>query len=256
MENKVAIVTGGTAGIGGEIATTLAKSGVTVVVTSRTLERAQDKVAEIMKHGGNGLAVPCNLESSAEMRSLVGTVIDTYGQLDILVNNAVSHQTLPPLSIQDLAFEELAAGINTNLTNVLGLTCEAYPYLKTHRGSVLNIGSAVINQHLRGIPLYTIVKGSLSQMTKVLAYEWAPDVRVNQINPGFTRTAAHKEIGIPDDQVDTFLEAFRKFHPLERVGKPQDISLAAEYLVSDKAAWITGIEMNIDGGYSVNGRSL
>jgi len=256
LENKVAIVTGSTAGIGGEIATTFAESGAKVVVTSRDIGRAQHKIAEIKKNGGEGLAVSCCLESSSQMQSLVDVAMDTYGRLDILVNNAISHPTLPPSPIQNLTYEQLGVGINTNLTNVLALMCKAYPYLKKDGGNVVNIGSIVVNQHMLGIPLYTIIKGAISQMTKVLAYEWAPNVRVNQINPGFTRTAAHKEIGIPDTEVDAFFEGFRQFHPLGRTGYPQDIASAAAFLVSEQAEWITGVEMNIDGGYSINGRSL
>ncbi len=256
LQDKVAIITGSTAGIGGEIATIFSENGASVVVTSRTIEGAQNKLADIKKNGGDGLAISCNLESSSDMLALVESAMDTYGRLDILVNNAVSHQTLPSSPIQDLSYEKLAAGINTNLTNILALTSKAYPYLKIDGGNVINIGSAVINQHILGIPLYTIIKGAMSQMTKVLAYEWAPDVKVNQINPGFTRTAAPKEVGIPDAEVGAFFESFRQFHPLDRVGDPQDIASAAYYLVSDQAAWITGMEMNVDGGYSINGRSL
>ncbi len=255
LKDKVAIITGSTAGIGGGIATTFAENGAKVVVTSRTIEGAQNKIVDIKRNGGDGLAIACNLESSSDMQALVEAAMDTYGRLDILVNNAVSHQTLPPSPIHDLTYEQLEAGINTNLTNILALTCKAYPYLKTDGGSVLNIGSAVVNQHMLGIPLYTIVKGAMSQMTKVLAYEWAPDVKVNQINPGFTRTAAPKEIGIPDAEVDAFVESFRQFHPLDRVGDPQDIASAAYFLVSDQATWITGLEMNVDGGYSIRGTS-
>ncbi len=257
LKNKVAIVTGSTAGIGGEIATTFAENGAKVVVTSRDIGRAQCKVAEIEENGGEGLAVTCCLESSSQMQSLVDVVIDTYGRLDILVNNAISLPTLPPSPLQDLTYEQLGAGINTNLTNVVALTCKAYPYLKKNDGSILNIGSVMVNQHMLGVPpLYTIVKGAISQMTKVLAYEWAPNVKVNQINPGFTRTAAYKEMGIPDAEADTFFEAFRQFHPLGKIGHPQDIASVAAFLVSEQATWITGMEMNIDGGYSINGRSL
>lgn len=256
LENKVAIITGSTAGIGEKIATTFAENGAKVIVTSRDIGRAQCKIAEIEKNGGEGLAIACCLESPTQMQSLIDVVMDTYGRLDILVNNAISHPTLPPSPIQDLTYEQLSLGINTNLTNIMALTCKAYPYLKKNSGSILNIGSVMVNQHMLGIPLYTIIKGAMSQMTKVLAYEWAPDVKVNQINPGFTRTAAYKEIGIPDTEADAFFEAFRQFHPLNKIGDPQDIASAAAFLVSEQAAWITGIEMNIDGGYSIHGRSL
>jgi len=256
LEKKVAIITGSTAGIGGEIATTLAENGIRVVVTSRELTRAQEKVNEVTRKGGDGLALSCCLESSNELIKLIESTMDAYGRIDVLVNNAISHPTLPTLPIQDLSYEQLNLGVRINLTNVLALTSKAYPYLKESGGCVLNIGSVVTNQHMLGIPLYTIVKGAMSQMTKVLASEWAPEVRVNQINPGFTKTAAHKEIGIPEDEIDGLFDAFRQFHPLGRTGQPQDIASAAAYLVSDQASWVTGVEMNIDGGYSIKGSAL
>jgi len=256
QEQKVAIITGSTAGIGGEIATVLAKNDIRVVVTSRDQQRADNKIAEILAMGGEGIALSCSVESSSEFTALVEKTVNEYGRIDILINNAISHLTLPPLPIEDLTYEQITVGINTNLTNILALTSKAHMYLKASRGCVINIGSVVVNQHLLGVPLYSIVKGAMSQMTKVLAYEWAPDIRVNQINPGFIRTAAHKEIGVPDLEADAFLESFRQFHPLGRTGYPQDIASAVAYLISDQALWITGLEMNVDGGYSINGVSV
>jgi len=256
LENKVAIVTGSTAGIGGEIAVQLAEQGARVVITSRDITRAEDKVAEIRKSGGDGLAISYRLESPSELVSLIEKTMDTYGRLDILVNNAVSHPTVPTVPIQELTHEQLNLGINTNLTNVLALTCKAYPYLKESGGNILNIGSVSVNQHYIGIPLYTIIKGGMSQMTKVLASEWAPDVRVNQINPGFTRTAAYKEIGIPEEAFDGVEATFRRFYPLNRTGSPQDTASVAAFMVSGQASWITGAEINVDGGYSIRGTSL
>lgn len=176
------------------------------------------------------------------------------GRLDILVNNALSHPTLPPLPLQEMNKTMIESGITTNLTNTMALTGSAHRFLQQSQGVVLNIGSAVVNRYMLGIPLYSVVKGGLTQMTKTLAAEWARDgIRVNQINPGVVKTEAYRNIGIPAELLPMLIEHYSQCHPLGRVGEPQDVAALATFIVSDDASWMSGSILDIDGAYSCQG---
>lgn len=254
LREKTALVTGSSAGIGKEIACLFGRLGAHVIVTSRTNARAEKVAEEIREAGGRATATVFDLGDSATIPALLATAADiSSGRLDILVNNALSRPSIAPLSLQNMDYSQLQDGVTANLTNVLALTSQAYPYLKAARGVVLNIGSAVINRHTLGIALYTILKGALGQTTKVLAAEWAADgIRVNQINPGFIPTdslAARQSA----ENAAMIIEQFTKLHPLGRVGKVEDVAALSAFLVSEQAAWITGALVDIDGGFSVQG---
>jgi NAD(P)-dependent dehydrogenase (short-subunit alcohol dehydrogenase family) len=255
LTDKTAIVTGSTAGIGKAIAEALAQRGAHVIVTSRSSERAQAVAEEFSAQGGK--ATPCvfDIDDPVYIQPLVEKAAQLSGRIDILVNNALSRATIaPPLSA--MSYAALQVAVTSNLTNVLALTLKVYPYLKEARGVVLNIGSAVVNRHTTGVPLYTILKGALNQTTKVLASEWAGDgIRVNQINPGFVRTdsMATRQSAA---NIKMMTEMFTKLHPLGRVGEVEDVASLAAFLVSKQADWITGASIDIDGGFSVQGATF
>ncbi len=253
LQDKTAIITGGSAGIGKGMALLLARLGAHVVVTSRSQDQALQVVEEITAAGG--LATPCafDLDDPGTIPALLATATGRTGRIDILINNALSRATTPPLPLQALEYNQLRDGVTANLTNVLALTAAAYPLLKAARGVVLNIGSAVVNRHTLGIPLYTILKGALSQTTRVLAAEWAVDgIRVNQINPGFVSTNS-MAVRQTAATVTLMTQQFAELHPLGRVGEVEDIASLAAYLVSPQAGWITGAVIDCDGGFSVQG---
>ena len=253
-EKKVAIVTGSTGGIGKSIAQKLAQDNIRVVITSRTKSAADEVAQQIRESGGDAIGAQFNLEEPQDASNLIAFVLKELGRIDYLVNNAVSHPTLPPLPFEALDSNLINAGVSANLTNVLLLTHAAYQPLKESKGAILNIGSAVVNRHMDGIPLYAIVKGALSQTTKALAAEWGKDgIRVNQINPGFTATEAYKNIGITKEQAEGMFEYYRGYHALKRVGEPEEIADAAAFLLSEKSQWMTGAIVDIDGGLSVQG---
>lgn len=252
---KVAIVTGSTKGIGRSIALEFAAQGISVVVTSRSIDRARQIAEEINANRGEAVGLEFNLEIDQDLNRLIEDTIMTLGQLDILVNNALSAYCALPL--QALSDQRIRDTLTTNITNVLMLSRVAYPYLKKNRGTIINIGSVVINRHLLGLPLYGIVKGALAQMTRVLAAEWAADgIRVNSINPGFIRTEAFSELGIPDEVVDESYDYYKSYQPIGRIGQPEEIGKLAAYLASDDASFITGSIIDIDGGYSIKGLPL
>jgi 3-oxoacyl-[acyl-carrier protein] reductase len=253
LQDKTAIITGSSAGIGKGIALLFARLGAHVVVTSRTQSQALQVAEEIMDAGG--VATPCafDIDDPGTIPALLAAAQGRTGRIDILVNNALSRATTPPLPLQALEYQQLRDGVTANLTNVLALTAAAYPALKAARGVVLNIGSAVVNRHTLGIPLYTIFKGALSQTTRVLAAEWAMDgIRVNQINPGFVSTDS-MAVRQTAAMVTRMTRQFAELHPLGRVGEVEDIASLAAFLVSTEAGWITGAVIDSDGGYSVQG---
>ena len=253
LQDKVAVVTGSTAGIGGAIAGRLASYGAHVIITGRSMETAEAAAAGIRAQGGR--ATPCrfDLEDPSTIESLLSTVTTIDNRLDILVNNALSRTVLPQVPIQDLEPLQLQVGVNTNFSNVLALTLKSYNLLKQTKGCVLNIGSVVVNRNIVGYAIYTIIKGALTQSTRALAAEWASEgIRVNQINPGFVMTDTLQK-QLPPEHLAGFKEQFSRMHPLGRIGEVQDVSSLAAYMVSDDASWMTGSVVDIDGGYSVQG---
>ena len=179
LDNKVVVVTGSSGGIGKEIA----KSGGYVVITSRSLDTAKEIADEIIQAGGKAIGASFDLQDPDSREAPIDLTLSELGRIDALVNNAINISTLPPLQLQDIGYDQLDQGIKFNLTNIITLTTYAYPALKETKGCALNIGSVVTNRYMRSIPLYAVIKGGLSQMTKALAAEWAEDgIRVNQIN--------------------------------------------------------------------------
>lgn len=254
-EARVAVVTGSTKGIGRSIAEQLATQGIQTVITSRDKEVAREAAKKLRSLGVKSLGLQFDIEKAEQCRRLIDDTVEAFGRLDILINNALSQNCLLPL--HTLEDDQIQFALNTNISNTLLLCRAAYSHLKHTRGAIINIGSVVANRHLLGLPIYSIVKGSILQLTKVLAAEWAVDgVRVNAINPGFIRTTAFSELGMPDDIVEKSYEFYRTYHPLERIGQPAEVGMLAAYLASDDAKLITGTVVDIDGGYSVRGLPL
>ncbi len=256
-QRKTAIVTGSTKGIGNGIAKELAATGFDVVVTSRKEGQAKEAAEKINAAGiaGKAIGVCFDLEKQGSAKSLLEQSLDEFGRLDVLVNNALSNSCVFPL--HELSDEQISFALTANITNTLLLSRLAYGELAKTQGNVINIGSVVVNRQIIGMPLYTIVKGALEQMTKALASEWAGDhVRVNGINPGFVRSSALADFGMPEDFVEKTYEYHRRHHPLGRVGEPEDIGRLAAFIASDAAGFMTGSIINCDAGYSIQGIRL
>lgn len=254
-EKKVAIITGSTKGIGRGIAQELAKNNITVVITSRDPNAAIDVAESIKAGGGDAIGLPFNLEDSNSFAPLIEATVEKCGRLDILINNACSQSCLVPLA--EATQQQIEFTMTANVSNTLYLSKLAHPHLKHSRGSIVNVSSVVVNRSLLGLPFYAIVKGAVVQMTKVLAAEWASDnVRVNAINPGFVRTSAFSDMGMPPDLVDKNYEFYQQYHALDKIGTPEDIGKYVAYLTSDDASFVTGSVLDIDGGYSVRAQPL
>ena len=216
---------------------------------------ADEVVKEIKELGSEAVANYDSVVTVEGGNNIFQTCIEAFGAMDILVNNAVSQDCLIPSA--EFEPSKIMATITENISHSYLFCLEAYPYLKRSKGNILNIGSVVTNRYLLGLPLYGLIKGSMIELTKVLAAEWAKDdIRVNAINPGFTRTSAFSDLGMDENTVNACYDFYAKYQPLSGVGDPASIANAAVFLTTSSASLVTGSVLDVDGGYSIKGYEL
>ncbi len=241
LDECVAFVTGGGHGIGRATALRLATEGAAVAIADLDVEAAQRTAAEIIATGGVALAVACDVTDTAAVDRAVTETVARFGRLDILANVAGADVDEPPFAEQP---DEIWRRMHEiNLLGVVRTTRAAIPHLLSapHGGSVVNVSSVNGMLAIGSYP-YSAAKAGLQNLTMNLAAEYGPRrVRFNVVAPGTVRTR------VWDDQPETFAQMHR-LYPLGRVGEPEDIAAAIAFLVSDDAAWITGIVLPVDGG--------
>jgi 7-alpha-hydroxysteroid dehydrogenase len=242
LDGKVALVTGAGRGLGAAIALAFAEQGANVVVAARTAEQL-DKVAGVARgHGVQALTVPGDVNDEAFLESLVTAAVDQLGGVDILVNNAGGSFPNAFLETSVRSFEK---AFHFNVSTAFRLTQLATPHLlKSGEGSVINISSAMGRLVDRGFVAYGTAKGALAHMTRLLATDLAPRVRVNGIAVGSIATSA-LELVLTDDNLRSQMEAGT---PLGRIGEPEDIAIAALWLASPAGKYVTGKLIEVDGG--------
>jgi len=241
LTDKVAIVTGGGRGIGRAIAIAYAEAGADVVVAARRAEVLEEAAAEIRARGRRALVVPTDVTRGPELDRLIEATLSAFGRLDVLVNNAGGHPPTIALAVTD---EEFEASFHFNVTSALHLSRLAAPHLARTRGSILNISSAMSHLVDTGFVAYGAAKAAMNHMTRLLAHEWAPQVRVNALAVGATMTDALEAFTGYGD----LLEQMAKRTPMKRLGTPEDIASAALFLASPAGSWITGKILEVDGG--------
>jgi len=249
LTGRVALVTGGNGGIGLGMATGLAKAGATVMIAGRNAAKNDAAVAGLRALGAKAESIAVDVTDPASITAMVEETARRCGRLDILVNNAGTNIRNRP---ETYKLEDWHSIINTNLTSGMLASQAAYPYLKAHGcGRVINNGSML---SIFGLPLhvaYGASKGGVVQMTKSTAAAWAADgITVNVILPGWidtdlTRKARQDMAGLNDNVLART--------PSKRWGLPADFEGIAAFLASDAAAFITGVAIPVDGGYSVQG---
>jgi 3-oxoacyl-[acyl-carrier protein] reductase len=244
LENKVAVVTGASKGIGAEIARSLAAAGASVVVNYASSKGGADKVvAEITGNGGKAIAVQGDVSKSADVTRLFAETEKAFGGVNILVNNAGIYQFG---GIEEVTEDEFHRQFNTNVLGLLLATKGAVKSFGTNGGSIINIGSVVSRVTPPGSSIYTATKGAVDAITQVLSKELGPkNIRVNSINPGMVETeGAHTAgfIGSP------FQAEVERTAPLGRIGQPKDIAPVAVFLASDDSGWLTGETILAGGG--------
>jgi dehydrogenase/reductase SDR family protein 4 len=248
LDGKVALVTGASKGIGEAMARGLAEFGAKVVVSSRKQD-AVDAVAGAFKSDGlEATGIAANVGSVEEIHALVDKTVETYGGLDIIINNAAANPVFGPIQNTDeRAFDEI---IDVNLKGPFELCKKAYPILKQRGGgSIIHISSIGGLKPEAGIGMYSVSKAAIINLTQAMAQDWGADnIRVNAICPGLVKTKFSEALW-SDEKI---LHRFLKHIPLGRAGEPDDIAGLAVFLASDAAAYCSGGAYLVDGGYVAN----
>lgn len=246
LTDRVAVVTGGSRGIGRAIARGFAEAGAIVVIAARDEAKSSEAVSAIAEAGGIAYAVPTDVTSRESLQSLHDQVIDRHGHVDVLVNNAGIGFHANALELDDHEWQRL---FTTNLdavwkaSQIFGRSMVAQG-----GGSMVNIGSMsglIVNRPQWHSP-YAISKAAVHHLTRSLAAEWATArVRVNAIAPGYVRTE------IASTEYEEYAHYWRDEVPMQRYGSPDEIAPLALYLASDASSFMTGSVVVIDGGYTL-----
>ena len=243
LSDKVAIVSGAGRGIGRGIALGLAEAGAHVVCAARTAAAIEEVAQAIRGAGGRALAVPCDVNERAQLEDVVSKTLKEFGGVDIVVNNAGGSPPSSALKTSERAFEQ---AVHFHVTTAFTLTRLAAPHMfERGGGAIVNISSALSHLVEKPFVAYGTAKAALNHMTRLLAYEFAPRIRVNAIAVGSVET----------DALSPFLKArldlrakMEEMTPMKRIGTPEDIAAAALYLASPAAGWVTGKVFEVDGG--------
>lgn len=243
LTGKVAVVTGGSKGIGAAIARALAAEGAAVVVNYASSKSGADKVvADITAKGGKALAVGADVAKAAEADALIAAAVKQFGRVDILVNNSGVYEFAP---LQDVTEEHFHRQFNTNVLGLLLVTRAAARHM-SEGGSIINISSAVTSLTPPTSAVYSGTKGAVDAITGVLSKELGPRrIRVNAINPGMVETEGAVSAGFIGSDFEKGIVAQT---PLGRTGRPEDIAGIAVFLASDDSRWITGDWLLASGG--------
>jgi 7-alpha-hydroxysteroid dehydrogenase len=242
LDGKVAVVTGAGKGIGAGTARALAEAGADVVCAARTTTDIEAVAEEVRALGRRALAISTDVTQPDHRARLITRTMEELGRIDVLVNNAGGWNPRPLMETSEKALE---AAFRFNVTSAFSLTKLAVPHLRVHgKGSVINISSRAASMVQPCFTAYAAAKAALSMMTRAMAPELAPKVRVNAIEVGGVETDALANV-LTDPSARERLESNT---PMQRVGRPDDIAACVVYLSSSAAEWVTGKVFEVDGG--------
>jgi 3-oxoacyl-[acyl-carrier protein] reductase len=244
LNGKVAVVTGGSKGIGAGIAKEFAAEGAAVIVNYASSKTDADKVVnEITKRGGKAVAVQGSVTKKDDVEKLFSAAEKAFGKLDILVNNAGVYEFVPLENVTEQQFHKM---FDTNVLGMLLATQEGLKHFTAEGGSIINIGSLASSLTPPTAVVYNATKGAVDAITRTLAKELGPrKIRVNSINPGMVITEGAVAGGYTEGDMRNMFESMT---PLGRVGQTDDIAPAAVFFASDDSKWVTGETLLIAGG--------
>jgi NAD(P)-dependent dehydrogenase (short-subunit alcohol dehydrogenase family) len=244
LEGKVAIVTGSGRGIGKAVALGLAEAGADVVVLARTVADIEQTAGEVRAVGRKALAVPTDVRVGEQVSNVVEATLKEFGRVDVLVNNAGASFLAPTLELSEGGWDAL---VRENLkTPFLCAKAVAKAMIDQGKGSIVNISSTEGMRSAATCAAYAAAKAGVINLTRTLAVEWAPQIRVNCICPGFIENP-----GLPQAlEADTGLSRMLSKVPLGHMGRPEDIVGGVVYFASDASAYVTGALLAIDGGFT------
>ena len=245
MNGKKVIVTGASSGIGRATAERFLKEGASVALVGRR-ETELREVASHHTNAGTPFVIVADLSDEKQTESCMAQAVEMMGGLDVLVNAA---GILKAGRIEDTSLELWDEMMNINLRSVFHFMKLAVPHLERSRGNIVNVSSVTGPRSFPGVLAYCVSKAAVDQLTRCAALELAAKgIRVNEVNPGVVVTELHRAGGMNDEAYAAFLEHSKTTHPLGRVGKPEEVSDLIYFLASDRAGWITGATVSIDGG--------
>lgn len=240
---RVAVVTGASSGIGRAVALAFAREGASLVLVSRDQAALEGVAAEA---GGPSVVVAADVMAADTPARVVQAAVDRFGGIDVLVNAAGIIGTASTDQTPDELFDRMFA---INVRAPFRLMREAFPHIKARQGNVVNVSSVNGLRAFAGVAVYCSSKAALDHLTRCAALDWAPHgVRVNCVNPGVTVTNLHRRGGMDETRYAAFLERAKETHPLGRPGRAEEIADAVLFVASDKAGWMTGDTIAVDGG--------
>jgi NAD(P)-dependent dehydrogenase (short-subunit alcohol dehydrogenase family) len=248
LTGRVAVVIGGTSGIGRAIARGLAEAGADVVPTSRRTEQVKETAREIRELGRRSLEVVSDVSDRKSLDGVLTKCLETFGKVDILVNSAGKTRRTATVEVSDAEWNDI---MDTNLTGTLR-ACQVFGrhMLERKYGRIVNIASLSSFVALYEVAAYSASKAAVASLTKSLAIEWAPHgVNVNAIAPGVFRTALNQKLLDGTERGREFLIRT----PMKRFGKVEELAGAAVFLSSEAASFITGEVLVVDGGFLAGG---
>jgi len=248
LKNKVAVVLGGTSGIGQAIARGFARAGATTIASSRDRDRVEAQAADLESLGSKTLRIPSDVQDRGSLQNLCDEAVLAFGQVDILV---VTSGLLKKMPSEDVPDEDWTRIVDVNLNGTFRANqIFGRQMIKQQRGSIINIGSMTSFVSFSEVAAYAASKGGVLMLTRTLACEWARhNVRVNGIAPGVFRTPLNtKVLDIPER-----FAAIAGRTPMGRVGNVEELVGAAIFLASDASSFVTGEMLPVDGGFLAKG---